>query len=97
MGFYQYDETGLTRLANKVKDQLASALNIPELDDHVVVIQEPGIFGRFWTKVTGKEPDEALRILVLTASEPYADPEPKGRDDLPESQEKPFLKVVGRP
>lgn len=44
---FTYTIEDLAYTANQVKDVLATKLNLPVLDDYLIVVQKPSVFGRF--------------------------------------------------
>ena len=69
MKVYEFGEEQLTGLANQIKDELASRLNLPELNMVVVVIGKPSMFGRF-ANWWDKKDEERLSIVILRGAEP---------------------------
>jgi hypothetical protein len=63
--FFNMDNEDLTQIANQVKDQLCERLDIPKLDDYVVIVTEPNIFGRAFNKVTNKESNAVIRVMKV--------------------------------
>lgn len=64
---YSMLASDLQCFANSVKDAIALQLNMPDLDNFLVVVGEPSIWGRFKNKIIGdKQNVNDLRILVVT-------------------------------
>ena len=64
---FNMSEEDLTAFANQVKDILGDALDLPALDDYVVTVTKPNIFGRAYNKVTGKDAKDRAVIRLLKA------------------------------
>lgn len=63
----------LTSTANQIKDLLATKMNLPELDNVVIVAQRPSAVGRFvrWLNPTrDAAKDDLVCYTVLTAVSP---------------------------
>ena len=59
MKIYQHTDSELGAFANQVKDVLADRMNLPILDDVVVVIAEPSWFGKLsalWKGLDANKP-----------------------------------------
>lgn len=61
---FTYTTEDLAFTANQVKDVLAVKLNLPVLDNYLIVVQKPSVFGRF-KKWLGLDDDDLREDRVV--------------------------------
>lgn len=64
---YTMMDSDLQNFANNVKDAIAQQLECPELNNYLVIVGRPSLWGQFKSKITGKDPKnpDDLRILLV--------------------------------
>lgn len=68
---YSMTEKDLEVFANRVKDQIADQLNLPQLDKHYVLVGKPTGWGKFKQAVFGGQafkPDSVMLYVVKAAN-----------------------------
>ena len=66
---WTYTLEDLNRTANQVKDVLAVKLNLPVLDNFLIVVQKPSVFGRFkkWLCASPEDLKEDLVVFCVVS------------------------------